>query len=301
MARDLDTSLLRIFLTCVTCGSISRAAQLLGRSQPTISEQLRRLEDVVGAPLLVRSHEGVALTPRGERLVPYARRLLQLSAEALDGVAGDGRVGGHVGLGLMDDLTLGRFPDMLKTIRDAHPAMSMEMVSLPAAEMRQALDSGRVQIVMGDVAHLDIEPVRIWSERFVWVGSAGFDPGDGPLPVVTCSQPCRFRQRILAALNDAGVPWRVAFESTTLSGLHAAVLAGLGTAALLGRFVPRGLEPIPPVAGLAELPALDLALVRRPGSEGDRLVDAVADGLMALMAPPRDHPIEPGNRALVEA
>src|SRR6185369_1136192 len=83
MARDLDLALLRSFVTAVRVGSISRAATALGHTQPALSQQLRKLEGVVGRPLLHRSSAGVRPTRAGEELLPYAERILSLSAQAL--------------------------------------------------------------------------------------------------------------------------------------------------------------------------------------------------------------------------
>ncbi|MDX3536153.1 LysR family transcriptional regulator [Streptomyces sp. MB09-01] len=81
--RDLETSLLRMFVSCARSGSISRAAAALGYSQPALSQQLRKLERSVGQPLLHRTATGVSPTKAGEALLPYAERILALSAQAL--------------------------------------------------------------------------------------------------------------------------------------------------------------------------------------------------------------------------
>lgn len=143
MTRDLDPFLLRIFLTCVSSGSIGRAAQVLGRSQPTVSEQLRRLEDIVGVPLLIRSHDGVSLTPKGHQLLPYARQMVQLSSKALNTMR-EATTGRRLGLGVLDDLMQGRFPVALAAIRDAYPDVSLEVVSLPVTDIQAALLNNRV-------------------------------------------------------------------------------------------------------------------------------------------------------------
>jgi DNA-binding transcriptional LysR family regulator len=77
MVADLDTGLLRNFLNCARLGSISRAAAASGRTQPALSQQLRRLEDIVGNTLLDRTASGVRLTPAGSALLPYAERILE--------------------------------------------------------------------------------------------------------------------------------------------------------------------------------------------------------------------------------
>src|ERR1044071_7853691 len=106
MVRDLETALLRSFVTAVRAGSISRAATALGQTQPALSQQLRKLESTVGGPLLHRSPSGVRPTRAGEELLPYAERILSLSAQALSET---GRaLTGHCGVGLLEDLAASR-------------------------------------------------------------------------------------------------------------------------------------------------------------------------------------------------
>jgi len=81
MGIDFDTGLLRSFIVAARTGSISRAAQALGRTQPALSQKLRRLEDLVGRPLFERTPSGVALTQAGEAFLPYAERVLSLAGD----------------------------------------------------------------------------------------------------------------------------------------------------------------------------------------------------------------------------
>src|SRR3954468_17731577 len=159
MARDLETALLRSFVTAVRAGSISRAATALGHTQPALSQQLRRLESAVGRPLLHRSPSGVSPTRAGEELLPYAERILSLSAQALTET---GRaLTGHCGVGLLEDLAasrlpqaladLPRLPQPLHALARLHPGATLELPSLPNTAPRQAYDDGRVQLVLDAV------------------------------------------------------------------------------------------------------------------------------------------------------
>ncbi|MFJ9900978.1 LysR family transcriptional regulator [Streptomyces sp. NPDC091280] len=82
MAMELGD--LRVFVAAASAGSLSAAARELRLAQPSVSERLRRLERLVGRPLLDRSNRGVSLTPAGERLLPHAQRCLDMAARALD-------------------------------------------------------------------------------------------------------------------------------------------------------------------------------------------------------------------------
>ena len=132
MAGDLEIGLLRSFVTAVRAGSISRAATALGHTQPALSQQLRKLESVVGRPLLHRSPSGVWPTRAGEELLPYAERILSLSAQALTET---GRaLTGHCGVGLLEDLAASQLPQALADLARLHPGATLEVLTCPPPE-----------------------------------------------------------------------------------------------------------------------------------------------------------------------
>ncbi|GAA3150328.1 LysR substrate-binding domain-containing protein [Planomonospora alba] len=280
MARDLDIALLRSFVTAVRAGSISRAAATLGHTQPALSQQLRKLERAVGSPLLHRAPSGVSPTRAGEELLPYAERILALSAQAL---AETGRaLTGHCGVGLLEDLAVSRLPQALADLARLHPDATLEVLSLSSGAMREAYDTGRVQLVLDEVPDLPWPPR--WTVRLplAWAVGQGVAVDADPLPVVLFSNTCAWRTSVLEALEGTGRRWRVAFESNSLAGVLAALRAGLGVAALL----PANLEPAMACHDAAALPALpdvELGLARRPGTEGDALVDAVETALRRMI------------------
>lgn len=280
MARELETALLRSFVTAVRVGSISRAATALGQTQPALSQQLRRLESAVGRPLLHRSPSGVAPTRAGEELLPYAERILSLCAQALTET---GRaLTGHCRVGLLEDLAASQLPQALADLARLHPDATLEVLSLSSAAMREAYDTGRVQLVLDHV--LDVPGPPRWTVRrpLVWAIGPGVDLAADPLPLVLFSNPCFWRTSVLDTLERADRRWRVAFESNSLLGVLAAVRAGLGVAGLM----PANLEPA--MAGhdadaLPTLPDIELGLARHPRTEGDPLIDAVETALRRMV------------------
>jgi DNA-binding transcriptional LysR family regulator len=280
MAGDLETALLRSFVTAVRTGSISRAATALGRTQPALSQQLRRLESVVGRPLLHRSPSGVSPTRAGEELLPYAERILSLSTQALTEA---GRaLTGHCGVGMLEDLAASRLPQALADLARLHPGATLEVLSVSSAAMRDAYDAGRVHLVLDEVPDVPGRPRWTVRRPLVWAVGPGVDPAADPLPVVLFSNPCSFRRSALEALDRAGRRRRVAFESNSLVGVLAAVRAGLGVAALM----PANLEPAmachDPDA-LPTLPDIELGLARHPRTQGDPLIDAVETALRRML------------------
>jgi len=223
--------------------------------------------------VLRRTSAGVSLTKTGEALLPYAERILALSAQAL----ADSRrtLAGHCGIGLIEDLAAARLPQALADFGRLHPGATLEVLSLPGPAMRRALDTGRIQMALCDTTYLP-EPPR-WSVHLpiVWAAGPGVDVHAEPLPLVLFSQPCNWRAPMLDALEAAGRGWRVVFESNSLAGVQAAVRAGLGAGALLAANMEPDLSSVAAEQALPAIPDVELGLVRRPGTEGDPLVDAV--------------------------
>ncbi|MFG1871122.1 LysR family transcriptional regulator [Micromonospora arborensis] len=280
MARELETVLLRSFVTAVRAGSISRAATALGHTQPALSQQLRKLESAVGHPLLHRSPSGVLPTRAGEELLPYAERILALCAQALTKTGH--ALTGHCGVGLLEDLAASQLPQALADLARLHPGATLEVLTVSTAAMREAYDSGRVQLVLDAVPDIPAPPRWTVRRPLVWAVGPGVDVAADPLPVVLFSNPCFWRTSVLESLEHTGRRWRVAFESNSLIGVLAAVRAGLGVAALM----PANLEPVMAchdADALPVLPDVELGLARHPRTEGDPLVDAVETALRRMV------------------
>lgn len=269
---DLDA--LHSFVTGVELGSFARAADRVGRSTSAISAQLRKLEQQAGVPLVQKSGRGLALTAAGEVLLGYARRILSLNEEAVLAVAGSS-LDGAVRLGLQEDFSERLLPAVLGRFNRSHPEVRIEVKVGRHAELMDGLRAGRLDLVLawhsGPAAPymtaLGEQPLR-------WIGPAGDaarawgSPGQ-VLPLVTFDAPCRFRSAAIAALDGAGIPWRVVLASPSVSGVWAAVAAGLGVTvrtvlgapATLAALAPGGGSP-----GLPSLPHIGVALCRAGAS-----------------------------------
>lgn len=282
MAMDLDTNLLRNFLVCARLGSISRAANTLGRTQPALSQQLRRLEDIFGDVLLERTATGVTLTAAGAALLPYAERILALAGEAMAGVP-RAKLSGRCSVGVLEDFIGPALPAIFADFARMHPEITLELLSMAGADMRAALDAGRIHLALCDADFLN-QPLR-WSAHMplLWVASETFDVMVDPLPLVLFTAPCTWRDLIQAALGAAGRRCRIVFESGSLTAVHAAVRAGLGVTALLPTAMAPGLINAPISQRLPPLPNIEIGLARWIGSEGDGLVNAVEEMLKQLV------------------
>jgi DNA-binding transcriptional LysR family regulator len=259
MAATLDLDLLRTLATGVDLGSFARAASRLGRTQSAISLQLRRLEDQVGQKLVRRQGRGLALTPAGEAMLGYARRLLALNDEALASVSG-AAVAGTVRLGLAQDFAETWLPRALARFAADNPAVQIDLRIDRSAHVIEGVLRGRLDLGLA-VTDGPADAGTLATVPSHWFGRAtGRWRRDLPVPLVMFEHPCIFNRAGTAALDRAGIPWRLAVVSPSLAGLWAAVEAGLGVMVRTEASLPPHLKGIGRLGGLPPLPEVRIAL-----------------------------------------
>ena len=249
----LDLELLQTLVCVVDEGSFTRAAERVHRTQSTVSQQIRKLEESVGHVLLVRDRSGqhVSPTEQGELLTHYARRLLNLSLEARDALNTEANVV-PVRLGVPEDFDATRMASILSGFVRARPEARLETVSGMSTDLRRQLEAGEIDIALIKREIGSGECHASWPEPLVWVCGDGQDLHAETLPLALFPQGCIYRQRAIRTLDKARRSWRVAFGSHSLTGIQAAVTSGLGisilpvSAVLPSHRVCTELPPVPP-------------------------------------------------------
>src|SRR5215469_13331455 len=270
MRDDLKITDLRSFAATLRSGSITRGATALGLSQPVVSQRVQRLERIVGEQLVVRDARGTRATPHGEKLLAYAERILALHDEAKTVLDEDHQpFAGKRSIGLLEDLAIAHLPAALADFALLHPGVELEVIVAPAVVLRKRAERGELDLVLGDPTVMPESTVR-WrkSLQLSWACAPSFDPTAAPLPLVLFSPPCHWRQPLLDALSAHGREWRVAFQSTSLHAVHAALAAGIGIGALLPVNIPPNCR-YPAGAGLPPAPTVEIAIARRAGTGTD--------------------------------
>ncbi|MCX5572116.1 LysR substrate-binding domain-containing protein [Kaistia nematophila] len=256
---NLDMDVLRSFVLGIQLNSFAQAAQRIGRSQSAVSLQMRKLEQQANCEVFRKNGRGLQLTEVGETLFRYAQRILELNDEAISAVDRSD-MSGRISIGMPPDFAETWLPGVLGRFARVHPNVLVEARVDRGATLLEDLGAGQIDLVLlwGDTQAEPNRPGRSLAEfPIVWVGPEGFDPDAAdPLPLVMMGAPCMFRSAGMSALDAAGRPWRLAFTSTSLSGLWGAVTAGLGVTI-------RTPEGIPPHLKILRHPSLpDLGRTR---------------------------------------
>jgi len=257
----LDPELLRAFVTVADHRSFTRAAAMLNRTQPAVSMQIKRLEDRLGAELFHRTKVIVELSPAGEGLLGYARRILTLNEEAV-GRLREHKVEGVVRLGVMDDYGTLIVPPLLASFVAGYPLIHVEMetglTSSMPARLGEAYD---LVIAMHPQGRGEGEFLR--REQAVWAAGASHPvEQQEPLPVALYPQGCLFRKWAMEALDAAKRPWRLAFVSHSLSAVESIAAQGLAVTVVKAGTFPKRLRRLSVHDGMPPLPAADICLHR---------------------------------------
>ncbi|SEQ64861.1 DNA-binding transcriptional regulator, LysR family [Faunimonas pinastri] len=260
MRRNLDIALLRTFAAVADQHSMTGASQVLHLTQGAVSQQIARLEELVGDQLLRREPRGLRLTPAGERLLGRARTLLALNDEIWSEIAGGG-VAGPVRLGLPYDLIASHFGPALKSYCEAFPLVDLDLVCLPSPDLLAGIRDGQLDVAVVEEALGAESGETLAIDRLVWVGARGGQAhGRTPLPLSLVAETCLFRPPVLQALTRQKRASRAVFENGGLDATRTTVRMDLAVSAWLATTVPADLAILPPEAGLPELPSFAITL-----------------------------------------
>jgi DNA-binding transcriptional LysR family regulator len=261
--QSFDIEQLKTLVAVVEAGSLTAAAPLVFLSQSAVSEQMRKLEERVGQPLLTRSKAGVAPTPAGHRLVGHARRILALSDEAFRDLRGQS-LQGELRLAVTDYFRPGDLARLLSRLGEGYPQVRLNVSvlksgAIEAGYARGDFDVGLSMRIVGVRAEEKAEDVArsavLRRESLAWMGAEGGRGLRGePLRLVVLPDTCSLHQFTIKLLQQRRVPFTVAHVASGVAGLQSALAAGLGVACLNESALCEGVARLVPPHGLPALP-----------------------------------------------
>lgn len=256
--RSIPTDLLRTFITVIDLRSYTRAGERLGRTQPAISLQMKRLQEVLDVPLFAK--EGDAqLTEQGELVAGFARQILALNDEMVLRLSSrDSK--GKLKLGIPNDYADHFLPRLMASFTRDGADITFDVVCDISSNLLDGLRRGQYDIVVAMTPDGPSEGAFMtWKEPLAWVGAGdiGESPAEveerGPLRIVCYPEGCLYRRNMLTAMQRDGRNFEIVYTSPSLSGLAAAVGAGFGMTVLARRIIPPALRILGPGAHLPHL------------------------------------------------
>jgi DNA-binding transcriptional LysR family regulator len=276
----LDLELLRSFVSVVDSGGFTRAGERVHRTQSTVSQQIKRLEDDLGQPLLNRTAKDVTPTEAGERLLSYARRLLSLAEEARDVLSRPGNEGA-IRLGVPEDFAAYRLTKLLASFSRSRPGLRLDVRVDQSTYLRRDLERGELDLALFKRGAGEKGGIAVWPERVHWVTSKThpIDAEIRSVPLIGFPTGCLYRARAIHAIESAGRAWHMAYTSSSLTGIQAAVAAGLGLSILSEIAIQAEHRVLTAKDGFAPIDKTEVALVASPDASPAtlRLADRLAE------------------------
>lgn len=276
-----ELDLLRAMVMVADCGSFTTAAARLHSTQSTISQKIRRLEQLAGHPLLVRGNRDVHPTDAGHSLLGIARQMLALNDQMGEALAG-ATVAISVRLGVPEDFVNPRTTALLGRFTRRHPQVKLEVTSGLSRDLAHAFDHGELDLVLVKQRRNSRQAVACWAEPMRWVDSARSPCiAQDPIPLVTFPPRGLYRDELIAAVEGLGRRWRIGFTSSSLGGIQGAVADGMGISLLPARAVTREHRVLTARQGLIPIDSIEIALLHRPTA--DALVVELASQFARLL------------------
>ncbi|MFC6638803.1 LysR family transcriptional regulator [Sulfitobacter sp. JBTF-M27] len=275
--RNLDITTLRSFVAVADSGGVTRAAGFLHLTQSAVSMQLKRLEEMLGLPLLDRSGRTIALTASGEQLLVYARRMIALNDEVITRLT-DHAFEGEITLGVPHDVVYPAVPQVLKQFHAAFPRVKVQLEASYTRTLKEQFAKGECDVIVTTEIGVDQGGETLATKPLVWLGAPGGAAWrQRPLPLAFCRY-CVFRPHIVAALDEMGIPWEMSVDTESDRTIEAAVSADLAVNAMIEGTQPPYLEVLDHGGAL---PALPLQQINLYGAKDG--TDEVRDTLVDLL------------------
>ncbi|MGX9857823.1 transcriptional regulator LrhA [Enterobacter hormaechei subsp. steigerwaltii] len=297
---NLDLDLLRTFVAVADLNTFAAAAAAVCRTQSAVSQQMQRLEQLVGKELFARHGRNKLLTEHGIQLLGYARKILRFNDEACMSLMFS-NLQGLLTLGASDESADTILPFLLNRISSVYPKLALDVSVKRNAFMVEMLKENEVDLVVTTHRPGQFDSLTLRTSPTHWYCAAEYVLQKGePIPLVLLDDPSPFRDMVLAALNEAGIPWRLAYVASTLPAVRAAVKAGLGVTARPVEMMSPDLRVLGQSEGLPSLPDTEYLLCHNAASNNE-LAKVVFEAMENYHNPWQYAPVTPegGDDSLI--
>ncbi len=266
---NLDLDLLRTFVAVADLNTFAAAAAAVCRTQSAVSQQMQRLEQLVGKELFARHGRNKLLTEHGIQLLGYARKILRFNDEACMSLMFS-NLQGVLTLGASDESADTILPFLLNRISSVYPKLASDVSVKRNAFMVEMLKENEVDSVVTTHRLSQYDCLTLRTSPTHWYCAAEYVLQKGePIPLVLLDDPSPFRDMVLTALNEASIPWRPAYVASTLPAVRAAVKAGLGVTARPVEMMSPDLRVLGQSEGLPSLPDTEYLLCHNAASNNE--------------------------------
>ena len=285
MMKNLPMDLLRAFVSVAQLNSFTKAGEILGRSQPAISLQIQRLEELVDESLLARNGKSLELTAAGESLYDYANQILTLNDLAISQLT-KSSIAGKIRLGIPSEFATVLLPKIVSRFAKAYPNVTLEV----NCELSTHLLSKEGKASHDLILALEDKPSATGSDLvktddLVWVASADHNAQKVSIvPLIAAAEGCIYRHREINVLDRSQQPWQIVYTNPDLTGIQYAIQEGLGVTVLAKSTVPGNLKILTPSARFPDLGQVGISLICSSRNKKNKAVELLIDFLKTSLA-----------------
>jgi DNA-binding transcriptional LysR family regulator len=273
--KNIPSDSLRTLVTVVEVGGFAKAGELLGLSQPAVSLQIKRLEELLGNKLFKKQGQRQVLNHHGEILLPLAKQLLQMNDNILQTFSSEVLVG-KVRLGIPSEFAATVLPAIIGDFVSLYPDVALEVKSELSKKLRHSDNREQYDLILALLEGSEQSQYPIFMEdELVWVGDVNNINSD-VINLVVAEEGCIYRRRAINVLEKAGLKWRIVYTNADLTGISAAIKENLGITILAKHTVPNDLNWAKSTSLLPELGTVGISLIKQ-SQESQQAVDKLAE------------------------
>jgi DNA-binding transcriptional LysR family regulator len=257
--KQLSLAVLRTLVTIVEVGNFNRAGELLGRSQPAISLQIKKLEGQVNRRLFTKVGQSYQINNEGKWLYNKAKQMLAINDDIFRELSNE-TLRGRMRLGIPSEFASALLPSIVGEFSQRYPDVSLDVTSALSKHLLASSQTKQFDLILalmqshvppnnlrnsnvdGSNEHTNVEIIR--EDDLIWVGDPNRSLPRDSLPLVLAPDGCVYRSRVIAELKQQTQPWKITYTNPDFYGLMAAIKQGLGITALARSIVPDELEII---------------------------------------------------------
>lgn len=272
--KNIPTDSLRTLITVVEVGGFAKAGELLGLSQPAVSLQIKRLEELLGNKLFKKQGQRQVLNQHGEILLPLAKQLLQVNDTILQTFSSE-VLAGKVRLGIPSEFAATVLPAIIGDFVSLYPDVALEVKSELSKKLRHSDNREQYDLILALLEGPEQSKYPIFmDDELVWVGDVN-NINTEVVNLIAAEEGCIYRRRAIEALEKAGLKWRIVYTNADLAGISAALKENLGITVLAKHTVPNDLNRAKSTNQLPELGEVGISLIKQ--SEESHAVDKLAE------------------------
>ncbi|MFC4700243.1 LysR family transcriptional regulator [Glaciecola siphonariae] len=243
--KQLSLDNLRTFVSIVELGSFLKAAEAVGRSQPAISLQIKKLESQLERKLFTKVGQSYQANKDGEYLYTQAKQMLAINDDIIRSLSTQQTLRGRLRFGIPSEFASTLLPSIIGEFSQRYPDVSLDVTSSLSRHLLSKAQRKDFDLIL---ALSDSEPDErgevLIEDDLVWVGDAARKLSKNVLPLVLAPEGCVYRSRVIEQLKQQTHAWKITYTNADLYGLMAAIKQGLGITALAKSSLPSELDII---------------------------------------------------------